>query len=48
MNAFYGRILSIDLNRKEFYIEPLDAEVLAKCLGGKGLAANWLYHWQKK
>ena len=42
MNGFYGRILNIDLNRKEFKIELLADELLAECLGGKGLATRLL------
>ncbi|MDX1709404.1 MAG: aldehyde ferredoxin oxidoreductase N-terminal domain-containing protein, partial [Desulfobacterales bacterium] len=42
MNGFHGRILIIDLNHKEVKIEPLADELLAGCLGGKGLATHLL------
>ncbi len=42
MNGFYGRILSIDLNGKEFKIETPADELLTDCLGGKGLATRLL------
>ena len=42
MFGFYGRILTIDLSRKEFNIEPLSDECLEACLGGKGLATRLL------
>jgi aldehyde:ferredoxin oxidoreductase len=42
MYGFYGRILTIDLSRKEFNVEPLSDEVLSDSLGGKGLATRLL------
>ena len=42
MNGFYGRILKIDLGRREFAIEPLASDICEKYLGGKGLAAHLL------
>jgi len=36
MYGFYGRILTIDLSRKEYNVEPLSDEVLSDSLGGKG------------
>jgi len=43
MDGFYGRILKIDLSRREFSIDtPADA-VYEQYLGGKGLAAHLLY-----
>ncbi len=42
MYGFYGRILTIDLNRKKFNLEPLAEEVMASYLGGKGLATRLL------
>lgn len=42
MFGFYGRILTIDLSRKECHIEPLSDEYLKSCLGGKGLATRLL------
>ncbi|MHC1726907.1 MAG: aldehyde ferredoxin oxidoreductase family protein [Syntrophobacteraceae bacterium] len=42
MNGFYGRILVVDLSKKAFEIEPINEEVLASCLGGKGLATRIL------
>ena len=42
MYGFYGRMLTIDLSRKEFNVEPLSDEVLSDSLGGKGLATRLL------
>lgn len=42
MDGFYGRILDVDLSEKTFRIEPLSDELLASCLGGKGLATRLL------
>jgi aldehyde:ferredoxin oxidoreductase len=42
MFGFYNRILTIDLSGRTFVIESLGDEVLAKCLGGKGLATHLL------
>ncbi len=42
MFGFYNRILTIDLSSRSFVIEPLADEVLAQCLGGKGLATRLL------
>ena len=42
MYGFYGRILTIDLSRKEFKIEPIADDFIAGCLGGKGLATRLL------
>jgi len=43
MNGFYGRILKIDLNRKNFSIDTVADAIYEKYLGGKGLAAHLLY-----
>jgi aldehyde:ferredoxin oxidoreductase len=43
MNGFYGRILKIDLNRKDFSIDTVPDTIYEKYLGGKGLAAHLLY-----
>jgi aldehyde:ferredoxin oxidoreductase len=42
MFGFYGRILTLDLSRKQFFIEPLSDECLTASLGGKGLATRLL------
>jgi aldehyde:ferredoxin oxidoreductase len=42
MFGFYNRILTIDLSSRSFVIEPLAGDVLAQCLGGKGLATRLL------
>ncbi|MGE5839910.1 MAG: aldehyde ferredoxin oxidoreductase family protein, partial [Deltaproteobacteria bacterium] len=42
MNGFYGRMIRIDLTGRRFTIEPLAERVLARYLGGKGLAAYLL------
>jgi aldehyde:ferredoxin oxidoreductase len=42
MDGFYGRILKIDLNRKNFSIDTVADAVYEKYLGGKGLAAHLL------
>jgi aldehyde:ferredoxin oxidoreductase len=43
MDGFYGRILKIDLNGKNFQIEPIEDAIYEQYLGGKGLAAYLLY-----
>ena len=43
MDGFYGRILKIDLNRREFVVEPVTDALLAGYLGGKGLASRLLF-----
>ena len=43
MKGFYGRILKIDLARKQFDIEPVADGVLSGMLGGKGLASRLLF-----
>ena len=40
MNGFYGRILKVDLNQKQFSIDTVKDAVYEKYLGGKGLAAG--------
>lgn len=42
MHGFYGRLLSIDLGRRTFRIEPVAEAHLAAYLGGKGLATRLL------
>jgi aldehyde:ferredoxin oxidoreductase len=42
MHGFYGRILTIDLSRKNFEITSVSEEVYEQYLGGKGLAAYLL------
>jgi len=42
MNGFYGRYLRVDLGSRSFAIEPIDAAVLTRYWGGKGLAAHLL------
>ena len=39
ISGFFQRLLHIDLSRRTFDIQPLASEVLARTLGGKGLAA---------
>lgn len=43
VSGFYRRILKVDLTRKSFFIEAIADDVLAACLGGKGLASWLLY-----
>ena len=43
MHGFYGRILRIDLSKKEFVIESVNDDIFEKYLGGKGLASHLLY-----
>jgi aldehyde:ferredoxin oxidoreductase len=43
MKGFYGRLLNIDLTRKQFEIEKIDQAVFERFLGGKGLASHILY-----
>jgi len=42
MYGFYGRILFVDLTRRNFSVEAPDKEVLRGALGGKGLASHLL------
>ena len=42
MDGFYGRILKVDLNQKNFKIETIDDAIYEKYLGGKGLASYLL------
>jgi aldehyde:ferredoxin oxidoreductase len=43
MDGFYGRILKVDLNQKDFEIESIDDKIYETYLGGKGLASYLLY-----
>ncbi len=42
MKGFFGKILKIDLSRRETEIETMEDEVYRRGLGGKGLAARLL------
>jgi aldehyde:ferredoxin oxidoreductase len=42
MDGFYGRILKIDLNQKNFTIDAVGDAVYERYFGGKGLAAHLL------
>jgi aldehyde:ferredoxin oxidoreductase len=42
MNGFCGRILTIDLSRKTFSIDPIGRDILETTLGGRGLAVHLL------
>lgn len=42
MDGFYGRILLVNLTERSYRIEPVDDEVQAAYLGGKGLATRLL------
>ncbi|SDO53809.1 aldehyde ferredoxin oxidoreductase family protein [Desulforhopalus singaporensis] len=42
MKGYYNRLLIVDMSSKSFSIEAIEDEVLAKCLGGKGLATHYL------
>lgn len=42
MYGFYGRILKVDLSNESYSIEKTPAEVIARLLGGKGLASHLL------
>ena len=42
MFGFYGRILTVDLSRKESRVETLSDDLFEECLGGKGLATRLL------
>ncbi|MDQ1331034.1 MAG: aldehyde:ferredoxin oxidoreductase [Thermodesulfobacteriota bacterium] len=44
MHGFYGRILKIDLSSGKHITEPVDEQILAKYLGGKGIASYLLYN----
>jgi aldehyde:ferredoxin oxidoreductase len=43
MHGFYGKILKIDLNSKQFTSETISDDICERYLGGKGLAAYLLY-----
>ncbi|HUV56127.1 MAG TPA: aldehyde ferredoxin oxidoreductase family protein [Dehalococcoidales bacterium] len=43
MDGWTGRILRVDLTRGEYSVEDLDPELAAKFLGGRGLAAKFLF-----
>jgi len=43
MKGFFNRVLEVDVSDKTFRVEPIDDGVLAKNLGGKGLATDLLY-----
>ncbi len=42
MDGFYGRILRIDLSKKNYEVLPVSDAVLSQTLGGKGLASKLL------
>lgn len=42
MHGYYKRILTVNLSSKAFSIEQLSDDILAECLGGKGLATRLL------
>lgn len=42
MHGFYGRVLTIDVTRRTFSIDPVADEVFEAALGGKGLATHLL------
>ncbi len=39
MKGFYNRLLFIDVGEKRFTVQPIEDDLLKKCLGGKGLAS---------
>ena len=43
MHGFYGKILKIDLNSKQFTTETISDDICERYLGRKGLAAYLLY-----
>jgi aldehyde:ferredoxin oxidoreductase len=42
MKGFFNRLLQINLEQKQYQIQPLQDKLLAKTLGGKGLASHIL------
>ena len=42
MFGYYKRLLTINLSSKHFSIEPISDDLLAQCIGGKGLATHLL------
>jgi aldehyde:ferredoxin oxidoreductase len=42
MFGFYNRLLTVDLSRRNAVIEELPDDILAECLGGKGIATRLL------
>ncbi|MFZ7127352.1 MAG: aldehyde ferredoxin oxidoreductase family protein [Desulfobacterales bacterium] len=43
MDGFFGRILTVDLDRQNYQIEAVDDDIYRRFLGGKGLASYLLY-----
>lgn len=43
MNGYHDRILKIDMDSADYRIEPVEEGILARYLGGKGLASYLLY-----
>lgn len=43
MNGFHGRILDVDLDARQFRIEPVADDILKTYLGGKGLGSHLPY-----
>lgn len=42
MKGFYGKLLRIDLTRREYAVETIPDEILGRYLGGKGLGSHLL------
>jgi len=42
MKGYFFKLLKIDVNKKSFCIEDIDKEVMADCIGGKGLGTRLL------
>lgn len=42
MKGFFKRLLVVDLSNRSSRVDPLDEDVLRRCLGGKGLASHLL------
>ncbi|MEM1901586.1 MAG: aldehyde ferredoxin oxidoreductase family protein [Candidatus Nezhaarchaeales archaeon] len=45
MAGWWGRVLRVDLNRREVAVDNLELSLLKMFLGGTGLGAYWLYKY---
>lgn len=48
MKGFVGKLLSVDLSKKEITEEPLNEEIAKNFLGGSGYACRYLYDYLDK
>jgi aldehyde:ferredoxin oxidoreductase len=48
MNGFVGRLLNVDLSKKEISEKTLDGEIITNFLGGTGYCVRYLYDYIEK